>query len=47
MTASMASVFPTGDYKFHFYYYKKAEEESYGSIKVVMSMLTSNRDTFG
>lgn len=47
MTSSMASVFPTGDYRFHLYFYKKADVESYASIKVVMSMLTSNKDTFG
>lgn len=47
MTASMASVFPTGDYIFHLFFYKKGAAEFYTTIKVMMSMLTSNKDTFG
>lgn len=43
----MASVFPTGDYIFHLFFFKTASVDYYATIKVMMSMLTSNKDTFG
>lgn len=46
-TDKLLSVFPTGDYQMHIFYYKKDKPEPDGYIKGIFSMLTSVKDTFG
>lgn len=48
-TNAFLSVVPTGDYQLHIFYYRKAKglSESVGNIKLIFSMLTSIKDTFG
>lgn len=41
------SIFPTGDYQLHLFYYSKLKAEATGFIKIIFSILSSIKDNFG